>query len=313
MTTHPRTGRPSSVRLSGLWKFLGSTALAVVVAFFLSWLESAGGRAKVVALALPFVGMVWGLLQMITGRRVDELEAWFARLPVLARVPLGCLGGAGLLLGCAALVAVIWRLVSGLAPSPENVWIYVDNGSERPVSAMVDAGKPVTVGPGTAGFLKTTAGAHTVTVRDGSTVVYEGQKTLAARAEVRKYVLNPDRTRRYVVETIHYGGRVPTVSLHEAPEYAANRALERISLRAPDPWVTGQFDEVFDERPPDTLRQNRGEVGAKVHLRLCRITAADYAVVAKAMEVVRTGQGQPFLPTADEAAAINRVRAACPN
>ena len=312
MTTHPRAGRPASVRLSGLWTFLGSTTLAVVVAFFLSWMESAGGRAKLVALALPFVGMVWGLLQMITGRQIADLEAWFARIPVLARVPLGCLGGAALLLACAAFVAVIWRLVSGLAPAPENVWIYVDNGGERPVTAMVDAGTPMTVGPGTAGLLKTTAGAHAVSVRDGSTVVYEGQKTFAARAEVRKYVLNPDRSRRYVVETIRYGGSAPSLSLHQGPEYAANRALERISLRAPDPWVTGQFDEVFDERPPDTLPQKRGEVGAKVHLRLCRITAADYAVVAKAAEAVRTRQGQPFLPTTDEADAINRVRAACP-
>ena len=311
MATQPPTGtRP--VRLRGLWTFLGSTALAVVVAFFLAGMDSSGGRARAVALALPFVGMVTGLLQLITGRRISEIESWFARVPLLARVPLGCLGAAGLLLACGALVAAIWTVVSGIAPRPKNAWIYVDNGGERPAAASVDGGPPVTVGPGSAGVLKTTAGTHTVTVRDGSTVVYEGQKTFAPRSEVQKYVLNPDRTQRYVVETVYYGSTTPRLPFAESPEWAANRVLERVVLLTPDPWVAGAFDEVFDERPPETVKQRRGEVGTKVHKRLCRVAAADHALVAEAIKVVRAAPTVPFLPSPAQASAIDRVRAACP-
>jgi hypothetical protein len=197
-------------------------------------------------------------------------------------------------------------------PVPENVRVYVDNGSERPVGASIDGGTPVVVAPGSFAILKTTAGDHTVTIRDGSTVVYEGTKTLPALEEVRKYVLNPDRSQRYVVETVLYGERRPSLGMTESPEWAANRALEKIALRVPDPWVSGSFDEVFDERPPQTVKLRQGELATKAHQRLCRISAADYDTVAKTIEVVRAPAARPFFPSVVQADAINRVLAACP-
>lgn len=312
MATPQRNDPSPGVRRRGLWLFLGSTGLAVVAAFVLSWLESSGARAKALPLALPFVGMVWGLLLLITGRQLNQLETWFARLPALARLPLGCLGATGLLLVCAVLVAFLWRIVSGLVPPPENVWVYVDNGSERPVGASIDGRTPVVVAPGTFAVLKTTAGDHTVAIRDGSTVVYEGKKTLTAGEEVRKYVLNPDRSQRYVVETVLYGERRPTLGLTESPQWTANRALEKIALRVPDPWVSESFDEVFDERPPQTVKLRPGEVGTKAHQRLCRISAADYDTVARTIAVVRAPGAPPFFPSVVQANAMNRVLAACP-
>ena len=102
-----------NTRLHGLLIFLGSTVGAVVMGWALfAWVSSLTSPTQIPTLpfALPLVGMLWGLLELITGRRFKELDAWYQKIPMWIGYPVGCVVGVLMLIGCVALIVGIMRL-----------------------------------------------------------------------------------------------------------------------------------------------------------------------------------------------------------
>lgn len=102
-----------NTRLRGLLIFLGSSVLAVLMGWLLfTWEAAAVKGAKIPALpfALPLVGMLWGLLELITGRRFKELDAWYQTIPMWIGYPVGCITLSAMLVGCIMLILAIMRL-----------------------------------------------------------------------------------------------------------------------------------------------------------------------------------------------------------
>lgn len=100
-----------NTRLRGLLVFLLSTVLTIVMGFALfKWVNTATTRTRIPAapFALPVVGMLWGLLELVTGRRFKELDAWYQKFPVWISYPVGCLAGIAMLVACVAWI--LWLL-----------------------------------------------------------------------------------------------------------------------------------------------------------------------------------------------------------
>jgi hypothetical protein len=104
-----------STRLRGLLIFLGATVLTIVMGLWLVEKATAGqvstrSGSKMV-FALPVIGMLWGLLELVTGRRFQELDAWYQKFPMWKSYPLGCLGGIAMLVVCYVWIVLLLRLV----------------------------------------------------------------------------------------------------------------------------------------------------------------------------------------------------------
>jgi hypothetical protein len=155
-----------------------------------------------------------------------------------------------------------------------KVSVYVENGADQPIEVVVDGGPPVSVPVGGVATIQVAPGSRKFTVRRGGSVVYDQAHDLAAEQDgAAKYVLNPDRTRRYQVATVQYkkktyGSALPSFD----PVWDV---LQGLRLLEPDPWLQGPYHAVFDEPLPETIRVKEGET-AFPKFKVCRLTSADY-------------------------------------
>jgi hypothetical protein len=93
-----------------------------------AWLATVRTQTRVPAtpLAFPLVGMFWGLLELISGRRLMELDAWYQRSPKWIAFPVGCIGVVAMLVGCMTLIGwIMKRLGSGRSASSDRASLGV--------------------------------------------------------------------------------------------------------------------------------------------------------------------------------------------
>jgi len=103
-----------NTRVRGLLIFLASTVATVVLGYVLvGWAANApkGSRIPKMPFAIPVVGMLWGLLELVTGKAFRELDAWYQKFPMWQSYPVGCLGGLLMLVLCYAWIVLLLRLV----------------------------------------------------------------------------------------------------------------------------------------------------------------------------------------------------------
>lgn len=195
-----------------------------------------------------------------------------------------------------SLIAVL----SGCSLFRGEVSVYVDNGSTDPIEVSVDGGSPVPVAAGGVGTLKMTPGARRIVVRRRGEVVYDETRTLQVDAAgASKYVLNPDRTRRYVVAWVSY----------RRPGYQARSfdpvgdALQHLLPVEPGPWLKGAHHAVLGETLPETIQVKQGDNPAP-RSRVCRVPPSDYDLLVAARK-----QGHARAGGDELVAAVQRASA----
>ena len=209
------------------------------------------------------------------------------------------------------LAAVVVLCAAAGCGSEPNVHVYVDNADAVAVEVSVDEAQGVAVPAGGQAVLKLKPGKHRFQVRRQGQVVYDQSRDFPESDKLTKYVLNPDRTRRYTSDSVTYR----SYSTSGRPDQDAGTALRATPLLKPDPWVSGGYDDVFDETPPDSVKLKRGTV-ATTRMRLCRITPEDHDRLATAQaDYLKALRARPAeMPSLDDdtVAALNRVLRACP-
>jgi hypothetical protein len=210
------------------------------------------------------------------------------------------------LIACATSIA--WQTACGLLEP--KIWIYVDNGSSSAVEFRIDEEPSVEVPPQNVIVIKTRAGARHIVVRRGNETLFDETREFAETEDVSKYVLNPDKEHRYVMEAVKYRSRTNSFSGLNLPSIdALGDAVNRLRLLEPDPWVAGAYHDVFDEEPPETVRE---QLGVDVRrYRLCRLDPEDYDLImaAKAAQQARTWSSA--LASSDLIEAVQRAVSAC--
>lgn len=192
-----------------------------------------------------------------------------------------------------------------------RVHVYVDNGGPADLQVSVDDAPAVLVPARGYAVLKLRTGSRRFVVRRDGQVVHDGSRDFPASDTETKYVFNPDMTRRYTAESLSYQG------YESGPRFdpGVGHALRATALLKGDPWVAGAFDEVFDEKPPDSVQVKRGTVRA-TRRRICRITAEDHDLLtiaqARYLDALRSKPDRSPSLSAEVQAALERVTSACP-
>jgi hypothetical protein len=90
-----------------------------------------------------------------------------------------------------------------------NVWVYLDNGGDKPMVVTVDGQEEVTIAPGQFEKIEYPPGEKRFHVRCGDQVLFDGTQDLQPSDQFgvgRRYFFNPDHKHRYVILTAKYGG-----------------------------------------------------------------------------------------------------------
>jgi hypothetical protein len=171
-----------------------------------------------------------------------------------------------------AVLVVLLLVVWFQARSETGVWLYVDNGGDRPLVVSVDGAQQLTVRPRTFGIVKWSSGGRKqITVARAGVVLFDESKELISGSP-RKYLLNPDATNRYCSWVAHYGIAGFNVQFvrDEAEHY--RKLAGTVTLVPPSAWVEQGHDYVL-EAPPRSLRTSSSSEERRV---LTRISDDDY-------------------------------------
>lgn len=173
-----------------------------------------------------------------------------------------------------------------------KVSVYVDNGADQPIEVVVDGGAPVSVPAGGVATIQAAPGSRKFTVRRGGAVVYDQSHDLAAEQDgAAKYVLNPDRTRRYQVGAVYYKKKKPYGSSGLPSFDPVWDVLKDLRILEPDPWLLGPYHAVFGESLPETIQVREGDTPSP-KFKVCRLTSADYDLLL----ATRAKRPSPYPP-----------------
>ncbi len=185
-----------------------------------------------------------------------------------------------------------------------NVWIYVDNTGDRPVTVRLDGVVKATVAPGTFAVVKCREGSLHINVKRETETLFDETKELSASKDEKpsKYLLNPEAAGRYHTHSVQYGvafmpwglnnlrqpvERFRPLIANDANLFPAMNedAIKNelfwacshagVKLLEPTVWQDiSQFDVVLERAP----RQIEGNITGKQEV-FARLSKADYDAI----------------------------------
>jgi hypothetical protein len=193
----------------------------------------------------------------------------------------------------------------------KDVCIYVDNGGSQPLEVSLDGSHAATVAPGQVEPIKCRTGRTRIQVKRGGEVVFDEVKDLQKpdKQDLRRYVLNPEETRRYWIYQVEYGNPFSAFNLsqfdplmlgmdHDQWVKAKYQELARKpNLMEPRPWVDAEIEacDFVLEKAPASLK---GEMFAKRRV-LAHIDRRDYDLIVQARKKTN--------PTFDDLQALTEL------
>jgi hypothetical protein len=191
-----------------------------------------------------------------------------------------------------------------------NVWVYVDNGGDKPMVVKVEGQDEVTIDPGQFEKLALPPGEKRFHVKRGDQVLFDGTQDLQPSDEfgnTRRYFFNPDQRSRYAILTVKYGGsRLDGVlesylkgspkDAQSARRVAYEKLANEVKLLPSTAWFevpTGAF--VLTPLPQVVVTRGYSEQRTV----LTRVDPKDYAFI----EAARAKQN----PTAADLKALSEV------
>ena len=194
-----------------------------------------------------------------------------------------------------------WTLVAatlsfaGCNLPPMDVWVYVDNSGNEPMTISVDGKEQMTVPPGEVAELKLPPGHHQFLIRTEVETVCDLARNLEASDRfgvARKYLFDPLKNNRYQRYVAQYGDSVigdlmeaSLFSMQKDPktqrEYIYKQLLKEVELIPTDAWNDVSGVDYVLEAPPDEIYTD----GMEKRQVIDRIDADFYERISAAKEV----------------------------
>ncbi len=157
-----------------------------------------------------------------------------------------------------------------------NVAIAVDNGGSGPMTVLLDGSETLTVPAGQVKVMSCWSGRRRITVKRGDQTVFD--KTLelkgGGRRGSRKYLLNPEATNRYWVQTVHYGLNIPSFGTYFDDLDHYRQMADEIKLAPAADWIDADTDLVLEPAPEKVEAEFSDS-----RTVLSRIARADYDLI----------------------------------
>src|SRR5688572_13638508 len=158
-------------------------------------------------------------------------------------------------------------IVSGCNLPPMDVWVYVDNSGNQPMTVSVDGVEKMTIPPGEVAEFEFPPGEYQFLIRAGDETICDLARNLEASDQFamrRKYLFDPLKNHRYQRYTVQYGesrlGELLESSLFSMQKDAAaqrqyiyTQLLKEVDLVPPDAWNDVSGVDYVLEAPPESV------------------------------------------------------------
>ena len=183
---------------------------------------------------------------------------------------------------------------SAVGCTEKNAWVYVDNGTSRTMTVQVNGVEVTKVAGGACERIVVPMGSQEFRVKVGRKTIYHRTKVLKPSEgflSARRYLLNPDRSKRYWTYTVRYGGGMEDflydIDKRDEVTKAYERLVNSFAVMPASDWfsVPEQCSHVLEDAP-DSVTTKRGRT-VRIPV-LNRVSKSNYRVLQAAKQKTKT-------------------------